>query len=34
VGAIALGWRPDGTRIRRKVTGQTKTEVRDRLKKL
>ena len=34
VGAISLGWRPDGTRIRRKVTGQTKTEVRDRLKKL
>ena len=28
VGAISLGWRPDGTRIRRKVTGRTKTEVR------
>ena len=34
VGAIALGWRPDGSRIRRKVTGWTKTEVREKLKKL
>jgi hypothetical protein len=34
VGAISLGWRPDGARIRRKVTGRTKTEVRDKLKKL
>ncbi len=34
VGAISLGWRPDGTRIRRKVTARTKTEVRDKLKKL
>jgi integrase len=34
VGAISLGWRPDGLRIRRKVTGRTKTEVRDKLKKL
>jgi hypothetical protein len=34
VGAISLGRRPDGTRIRRKVTGRTKTEVRDKLKKL
>ena len=34
VGAISLVWRPDGTRIRRKVTGRTKTEVRDKLKKL
>ena len=33
VGAISLGWRPDGKRIRRKVTGRTKTEVRDKLKK-
>src|SRR5260370_148849 len=33
VGAISLGWRPDGARIRRKVTGRTKTEVRDKLKK-
>jgi len=23
VGAISLGWRPDGKRIRRKVTGRT-----------
>ena len=34
VGAISLGWRPDGKRIRRKVTGRTKTEIRDKLKKL
>jgi hypothetical protein len=34
VGAISLGWRPDGSRIRRKVTGRTKTEVRQKLKKL
>jgi hypothetical protein len=34
VGAISLGWRPDGSRLRRKVTGRTKTEVRDKLKKL
>jgi len=34
VGAISLGWRPDGSRIRRKVTGRTKTEVREQLKKL
>jgi hypothetical protein len=34
VGAISLGWRPDGARIWRKVTGRTKTEVRDKLKKL
>jgi hypothetical protein len=27
VDAISLGWRPDGSRIRRKVTGRTKTEV-------
>ena len=32
--AISLGWRPDGSRIRRKVTGRTKTEVRQKLKKL
>lgn len=31
---ISLGWRPDGTRIRRKVTARTKTEVRDKLEKL
>ena len=34
VGAISLSWRPDGSRIRRKVTGRTKTEVREKLKKL
>jgi hypothetical protein len=34
VGAISLGWRPDGSHIRRKVTGRTKTEVREKLKKL
>jgi hypothetical protein len=34
VGAISLGWRPDGTRIRRKVTGRTKTEVREKLKQI
>jgi integrase len=32
VGAISLGYRSDGTRIRRKVTGRTKQEVRDKLK--
>ncbi|MGH3173873.1 MAG: hypothetical protein ACRDPF_08410 [Streptosporangiaceae bacterium] len=34
VGAISLGGRPDGSRIRRKVTGRTKTEVREKLTKL
>jgi hypothetical protein len=34
VGAISLGWRPDASRIRRQVTGRTKTEVRDKLKEL
>jgi hypothetical protein len=34
VGAVSLGWRPDGSRIRRKVTGRTKTKIRDKLKKL
>jgi hypothetical protein len=29
VGASSLGWRPDDLRIRRKVTGRTKTEVRE-----
>ena len=32
VGAISVGFGPDGKRIRRKVTGQTKAEVRDKLK--
>jgi integrase len=31
-GAISLGFGPDGKRIRRKVTGRTKAEVRDKLK--
>ena len=34
MGAISLGWRADGSRMRRKVTRLTKTEVRDKLKKL
>ena len=32
VGAISLGFGPDGKRTRRKVTGRTKQEVRDKLK--
>ena len=31
VGAVSLGFSPAGTRIRKKVTGRTKTEVRDKL---
>ena len=34
VGAVSLGFSPAGTRIRKKVTGRTKTEVRDRLRDL
>jgi hypothetical protein len=34
VGAISLGYGADGKRIRRKVFGKTKQEVRDRLKAL
>jgi hypothetical protein len=34
VGAISLGWRPDGTRIRRKVTGRTKADLQEKLKRL
>jgi len=34
VGAVSLGHKPDGTRIRKKVTGQTKAEVRDNLRQL
>jgi hypothetical protein len=34
VGAISLGFGPDGKRIRRKVTGRTKWDVRDELKVL
>jgi hypothetical protein len=33
-GVISLGYGPDGSRIRRKVRGQTKTEVRDKLRDL
>src|SRR5689334_9900910 len=32
VGAISVGFGPDGKRLRRKVTGRTKTEVRNKLK--
>jgi hypothetical protein len=32
VGSVSLGYGPDGKRIRRKVLGKTKQEVRDRLK--
>src|ERR1035441_10416340 len=34
VGAVSLGFSPAGTRIRKKVTGRPKTEVRDRLREL
>jgi hypothetical protein len=34
VGAVSLGFGPDGKRKRRKVTGRTKREVRDKLKAL
>ncbi len=34
VGSVSLGYGPDGRRIRRKVFGKTKQEVRDRLKAL
>lgn len=34
VGAVSLGYGPDGRRIRRKVTGRTKAEVRDKLREL
>jgi len=34
VGAVSVGFGPDGKRIRRKVTGKTKQEVRDKLKAL
>jgi integrase len=33
-GAISLGFGPDGRRLRAKVSGRTKTEVRDKLKEL
>ena len=34
IGAVSLGFSPSGTRIREKVTGRTKTEVRDKLNEL
>jgi hypothetical protein len=34
IGAVSLGFSPAGTRIRKKVSGQTKTEVRDKLRGL
>src|SRR5215472_3115257 len=34
VGAVSVGYGPDGRRQRRKVTGRTKAEVRDKLKEL
>jgi integrase len=34
VGAVSLGFGPDGKRIRRKITGRTKQDVRDKLKVL
>jgi integrase len=34
VGAVSLGFNPAGTRIRKKVTGRTKTEVRNKLRDL
>src|SRR5712672_2125385 len=34
VGAVSLGFGPDGKRVRRKVHGRTKQEVRDKLKAL
>jgi hypothetical protein len=34
IGAVSLGFNPAGTRIRKKVTGRTKAEVRDKLREL
>jgi integrase len=34
VGAVSLGYSPSGTRIRKKVMGRTKTEVREKLREL
>lgn len=34
VGAVSVGWGPDGNRLRRKVRGRTKQEVRDKLRAL
>ena len=32
IGAVSLGFGPDGKRLRRKVSGKTKQEVRDKLR--
>jgi hypothetical protein len=34
IGAVSVGFGPDGRRLRRKVSGKTKQEVRDKLKAL
>ncbi len=34
IGAVSLGYSPSGTRIRKKVMGRTKTEVREKLREL
>ena len=34
IGAVSLGFSPSGARIRKKVTGRTKAEVRDKLREL
>ena len=34
VGAVSLGYRPSGTRVRKRVMARTKTEVREKLKEL
>ena len=33
-GVVSLGYGPDGKRVRKKVSGKTKTEVKDKLKDL
>ena len=34
IGAVSVGFGPDGKRLRRKVSGKTKQEVRDKLRAL
>ena len=34
IGAVSVGFGPDGKRLRRKVSGRTKQEVRDKLRAL
>ena len=34
IGAVSLGFNASGTRVRKKVSGRTKTEVRDKLREL